>query len=45
MLKYSVLKEVHVTTIGTLEKAAILTAAHAQESSHDCDVAINSDTH
>ena len=43
MLKYSVLEEVHVTTIGTLEKAAILTAARAQESSHDCDVAINSD--
>ena len=33
MLKYSVLKEVHVTMIGTLEKAAILTAARAQESS------------
>ena len=35
-------------TIGTLEKAAILTIARAQESSHDkqdCDVAVNSDMH
>ena len=29
-------KKVHITTIGTLEKAAILTTARAQESSHDC---------
>ena len=41
-------KKVHITTIGTLEKAAILTIARAQESSHDkqdCDVAVNSDMH
>ena len=29
-------KKVHITTIRTLEKAAILTTARAQESSHDC---------
>ena len=29
-------KKVHITMIGTLEKATILTTAHAQESSHDC---------
>ena len=29
-------KKVHITTINTLEKAAILATARAQESLHDC---------
>ena len=46
-------KKVHITTIGTLEKAAILTTSglqlvlknHHMIAKQDCDIAVNSDTY